>query len=97
MRFRLCNAPATFVRLMEMVLRGLTCLVYLDYIMVMGKRLEEHLTNFEEVFNRMKETNLKMPFLSERSRISGAYCFGKRDEDYRNENQGNSRLAKTKK
>ena len=63
MPFGLCNAPATFEKLMEMVLGGLTwktCLVYLDDIMVMGKTFEEHLTNLEEVFNRMKEANLKL-------------------------------------
>ena len=37
-----------------------TCLVYLDNIMVMGKTFEEHLTNLEEVFSRMKEANLKL-------------------------------------
>jgi len=44
--FGLCNAPATFERLMEIVLRGLnwkTCLVCLDDIMVMGKTLVEFL------------------------------------------------------
>ncbi|RXX87394.1 hypothetical protein DD587_32390, partial [Klebsiella pneumoniae] len=47
MPFELCNAPATFERLMEMVLRGLTwntCLVYLGDIMVIGKTFEGHLT-----------------------------------------------------
>ena len=40
MPFRLCNVPATFQRLMETVLAGLTksyCLVYLDDVMVIGK------------------------------------------------------------
>ena len=47
MPFGLCNAPATFQGLMDMVLAGLQwdrCLVYLDNIIVVGKRFEEHLT-----------------------------------------------------
>jgi hypothetical protein len=42
MAFELCNAPATFERLMESVLRGLiydACLVYLDDIIVIGPDL----------------------------------------------------------
>ena len=42
MRFGLCNAPATFQRLMENVLAGLAhdkCLVYLDDILVIGHSL----------------------------------------------------------
>jgi len=46
--FGLCNAPATFKQLMELVLRELTwetCLVYLDDIMVIGKDFEDHMKN----------------------------------------------------
>lgn len=63
MPFGLCNAPATFERLMEMVLRGLTwrtCLVYLDDILVMGKSFEEHLANLQEVFNRIRNAHLML-------------------------------------
>nr|WPV71156.1 MAG: replicase [Ips erranti-like virus 3] len=63
MPFGLCNAPATFERLMETVLRGLTwktCLVYLDDIIIMGKTFEEHLQNVEEIFKKFRGANLKL-------------------------------------
>ena len=58
MPFGLCNAPATFQRLMESVLAGLardTCLVYIDDILVLGRTFEEHLQNLEKVFDRLRE------------------------------------------
>ena len=48
MLFGLCNAPATFERLMEQVLLGLPqsmALVYLDDVLVPGRNFQEHLTN----------------------------------------------------
>ncbi|GBL67472.1 Retrovirus-related Pol polyprotein from transposon 297 [Araneus ventricosus] len=48
MPFGLRNAPATFERLMETVLRGLTseaCLVYLDDIIIVGRTFQEHINN----------------------------------------------------
>ena len=63
MPFGLCNAPATFERLMETVLRGLsweTCLVYLDDVIVLGKSMKDHLKNLEQVFQRLREANLKL-------------------------------------
>ncbi|GFW62725.1 hypothetical protein TNCV_2624881 [Trichonephila clavipes] len=51
MHFGLCNAPATFERLMETVLGGLsyeTCLVYLDYIIIVELSFQEHLNNISE-------------------------------------------------
>ena len=63
MPFGLCNAPATFERLMERVLSGLSwvkCLVFLDDIIVFSKTFDEHIQNLKEIFIRLKEANLKL-------------------------------------
>ena len=63
MSFGLCNAPATFVRLMERVLRGLSwkiCLVYLDDIIVFSKTFTQHLENLSQVFECLRKADLKM-------------------------------------
>jgi uncharacterized membrane protein len=63
MPFGLANSPATFERLMEVVLSGLQwerCLVYLDDVIVFGKTLQEQLTNLTTVFTRFREANLKL-------------------------------------
>ena len=59
----LCNAPATFQRVMHLVLRGLTwnrALVYLDDIIVLGKSFGESLENLEIVLQRIRAHNLKL-------------------------------------
>ena len=61
--FGLCNAPATFERLMEMVLAGLQwelCLIYLDDIIVFAKSFEDMLKNLATVFDRLRSANLKL-------------------------------------
>ena len=53
MPFGLCNAPSTFARLMELVLKGLhwkICLIYLDDVIVVGRTFEEELERLKEVF-----------------------------------------------
>lgn len=63
MPFGLCNAPATFERLMERVMVGLlgdVCLVYLDDIIIMGRTFKEHLRNMEKVFTRLRNATLKL-------------------------------------
>lgn len=63
MPFGLCNAPATFERLMEQVLLGLngkTCLVYLDDIIVLGRSFEDHLENLKGVLKRLRDAGLKL-------------------------------------
>ena len=56
MPFGLCNAPATFQRLMDMVLAGVKwsrCLVYIDDIVVMGKSFHDHLLNLRVVMDKI--------------------------------------------
>ena len=60
--FGLCNAPATFSRLMDRVLAGLhweTCLFYLD-IIVLSSTWEEHLARLRQVFERLRHAKLKL-------------------------------------
>ena len=63
MPFGLCNAPATFQRLMDLVLAGLQwseCLVYLDDVIVLGRTFDEHLCNLQSVFQRLREAGLRL-------------------------------------
>ena len=63
MPFGLVNAPATFERLMETVLRGLQweeCLVYIDDIICFGTTVEMCLTRLEHIFDRLQNAGLKL-------------------------------------
>ena len=63
MPFSLVNAPATFQRLMELVLSGLArncCLVYLDDVFIMGSTLEEHNANLMKVLERIRDAGLRL-------------------------------------
>lgn len=63
MPFGLKNAPATFQRVMDNILRGLQneiCLVYLDDIIIYSTSLQEHLVNLSKIFQRLRETNFKI-------------------------------------
>ena len=63
MPFGLCNAPATFQRLMNLVLAGVQwseCLVYLDDIIVLGKTYEDHLQNLSTVLHKLQCANLRL-------------------------------------
>lgn len=57
MAFGLCNAPATFERLMENVLGDLRCLIYLDDVIVHASTFEREL---ERLFSRLRAANLKL-------------------------------------
>ena len=63
MPFGLCNAPATFERLMEQVLAGLplsVCLLYLDDILVPGTDFDAAVKSLEAVFDRLMKAGLKL-------------------------------------
>ena len=63
MPFGLSNSPATFQRFLDVVLAGLkwkSLLVYLDDICVFSSSFEQHKTDVEEVFVRLRKAKLKL-------------------------------------
>ena len=63
MPFGLCNAPATFERLMDRVLQGLRwsrCLVYLDDIISFGSSFDGALANLTLIFERLRSYGLQL-------------------------------------
>lgn len=63
MPFGLKNAPATFQRLMNSVLRDYInkiCVVYLDDILIFSTTAEEHMDNIRKIFDRLRQHNLRI-------------------------------------
>ena len=63
MPFGLCNAPATFQRLMDKLLapyRGKFVEVYLDDITIFSQTFEEHLQHVNIVLDILREANLML-------------------------------------
>ena len=76
MPFGLCNAPATFQRLMDIVLTGLQWTSCLDDIIVLGRTFTEHLSNLGSVCSRIRDAGLKIKpekcsFLKEKVKYLG--------------------------
>ena len=62
MPFGLCNAPATFERLMDSILRTLPfemCLCYIDDVIIFSQDFESHLERLEKVLVCIREAGLK--------------------------------------
>ena len=96
MPFGLCNAPATFERLMDQVLQGLRwnrCLVYLDDIISFGGTFGAALSNLTLIFERLRSYGLQLksskchlfrasvPFLGHIVGRRGLECDPKKIED----------------
>ena len=96
MPFGLCNAPATFERLMDRVLQDLRwnrCLVYLDEIISFGGTFGAALSNLTLIFERLRSYGLQLksskchlfrasvPFLGHIVGRRGLECDPKKIED----------------
>lgn len=63
MLYGLTNAPATFQRLIDVVLAVLKwqcCLVYIDDIIIYSPSFEQHLKNIKKVFEALRAANLTL-------------------------------------
>lgn len=63
MPFGLSNSPATYQRLMEECLGELhlkICFIFLDDLIIFSKTLEEHLERLQMVFDKLRNTGLKL-------------------------------------
>lgn len=63
MPFGLCGAPATFQRMMHIVLQSenwLQCLIYLDDVLVFAKDFNEHLQRLESILQKLLEAGIKL-------------------------------------
>jgi len=63
MPFGLCNAGATFQRMMDMLMAGLAyevCLVYLADVIVFSSSVEEHIKRLRLVLSKQRDAGLKL-------------------------------------
>ena len=59
----LCNAGATFQRLMQLIFRGMdwrTLLIYLDDLIIHSRSFDQHVQDVQEVLKRLQTAGLKL-------------------------------------
>ena len=59
----LCNAPATFQRIMDKILAGYKysfCFVYLDDIVIFSESFDDHINHVKKVFDRLRQYELSI-------------------------------------
>ena len=63
MPFGICNATATFQRLMELALSGLqwtTCLIFLDDVISFSSSFDQHVCDLRSILTRIRDAGLKL-------------------------------------
>lgn len=78
MPFGLCNAPATFERMIDNVLRGLkwkTCLCYLDDIVIFSSTFKEHLQRLDQVLTCLSNAGLQLNAKNVTSQVNLSKCW----------------------
>ena len=103
MPYGLCNAPATFQRLMQNCLGELNltyALVYLDDLIVYSKTEEDHLRRLQAMFERFHEHGLKLKpskcsFLRKQITFLDTRNFGRRHEAWKPQLERNCRDGPT--
>ncbi|KAG0420417.1 Retrovirus-related Pol polyprotein from transposon 17.6 [Dictyocoela roeselum] len=63
MPFGLCNAPATFQRIINDILRGIDgVLIYLDDILIHSKNISDHYQQLKKIFEIFERNNVSVNF-----------------------------------
>uniref|UniRef100_A0A1X7UZ01 Reverse transcriptase domain-containing protein n=1 Tax=Amphimedon queenslandica TaxID=400682 RepID=A0A1X7UZ01_AMPQE len=78
MPFGLCNAPATFQRLMQKILFGLSsyCNVYIGDILIFSRNFNEHRLHLKEIFGRLEKYGLKPHYQKCKLALPKIECLG---------------------
>ena len=61
--FGLCNAGASYQRLIDITLSGLPSdriLAYMDDIVIFSRSFREHFTDIEQIFNRLRDSGISL-------------------------------------